>query len=364
MKFKKGDTIIYPQHGACIVHGTKKMEAFGEKREYLILQTVINEMTLKVPVDKAEEVGVRPPVSADELEDLVAVLSKPDPRVPSNWSRRFKNHQEKLKSGDVYQVAEVVRNLAARNRDASLSAAERTMYERARVNLVSEISPALKVSAEEAEAYLDDCPRQGRAQAGQAGGGQEDRRQVAGKPQPVAAGSATAVASVSTMRSTWSSVITNGGQNEFVSVPMARVTTPAASIRSRTTTASWCGCSAAAHTAPSPRTPAIAPSAASARRPSPRRRPIGSARASNPSASMMSRLASAAGARRGMAGVRVAGAQQEAGVRLERLAHAPADEDATQRLVSRGHRLGERRRGRARRRSGRRRTTPRGGRTR
>jgi CarD family transcriptional regulator len=155
VKFKKGDTIIYPQHGACIVMGTKKMEAFGEKREYLILQTVINEMTLKVPVNMADEVGVRPPVSADELEDLVAVLSKPDPRVPSNWSRRFKNHQEKLKSGDVYQVAEVVRNLAARNRDASLSAAERTMYERARVNLVSEISPALKVSAEEAEEYLD-----------------------------------------------------------------------------------------------------------------------------------------------------------------------------------------------------------------
>ena len=161
MKFKKGETIIYPQHGACIVMGTKKMEAFGEKREYLILQTVINEMTLKVPVDKAEEVGVRPPVSADELEDLVAVLSKPDPRVPSNWSRRFKNHQEKLKSGDVYQVAEVVRNLAARNRDASLSAAERTMYERARVNLVSEISPALKVSAEDAEAYLDEALAKG-----------------------------------------------------------------------------------------------------------------------------------------------------------------------------------------------------------
>ncbi len=83
------------------------------------------------------------------------------PRVPSNWSRRFKNHQEKLKSGDVYQVAEVVRNLAARNRDASLSAAERTMYERARVNLISEIAPALKVSSEDAEAYLDDALAKG-----------------------------------------------------------------------------------------------------------------------------------------------------------------------------------------------------------
>ena len=161
MKFKKGETYIYPQHGACVVQGIKKMEAFGEKQDYLILKTVISEMTVSLPVANAEEVGVRPPVSADELEDLVAVLAKPDPRVPSNWSRRFKNHQEKLKSGDVYQVAEVVRNLAARNRDASLAAAERSMYDRARTNLVSEISPALKVSTEEAELYLDDALAKG-----------------------------------------------------------------------------------------------------------------------------------------------------------------------------------------------------------
>ena len=161
MTFKRGDTVIYPQHGACIVQGSKKMTMFDETKEYLILKSVIGEMTLSVPVDKASEVGVRPPVSSDELEDLVAVLSKPDPRVPSNWSRRFKNHQEKLKSGDVYQVAEVVRNLAARNRDAALSAAERTMYERARINLVSEIAPALKVSAEDAERYLDDALAKG-----------------------------------------------------------------------------------------------------------------------------------------------------------------------------------------------------------
>jgi len=161
VNFKKGDTVIYPQHGACIVHGIKKMKAFGATQEYLILKTVINEMTLSVPTSKAADVGVRPPVSPDELEDLVSVLSKADPRVPSNWSRRFKNHQEKLKSGDVYQVAEVVRNLAARNRDASLSAAERTMYDRARINLISEIAPALKVSTEEAEAFLDEALAKG-----------------------------------------------------------------------------------------------------------------------------------------------------------------------------------------------------------
>lgn len=161
MKFKKGDTVIYPQHGACIVHGIKRMKVFGTVQEYLILKTVINEMTLSVPTAMASKVGVRPPVSKSELEDLRSVLSKPDPRVPANWSRRFKNHQEKLKSGDVYQVAEVVRNLAARDRDAALSAAEKTMYDRARINLISEISPALKVSTEAAEKWLDEALQQG-----------------------------------------------------------------------------------------------------------------------------------------------------------------------------------------------------------
>jgi len=118
-------------------------------------------MTLSVPTAMASKVGVRPPVSKSELEDLRSVLSKPDPRVPANWSRRFKNHQEKLKSGDVYQVAEVVRNLAARDRDAALSAAEKTMYDRARINLISEISPALKVSTEAAEKWLDEALQQG-----------------------------------------------------------------------------------------------------------------------------------------------------------------------------------------------------------
>lgn len=161
MKFKKGDTVIYPQHGACIVHGIKRMKAFGSVQEYLILKTVINEMTLSVPTAMANQVGVRPPVSKSELEDLRSVLSKADPRVPANWSRRFKNHQEKLKSGDVYQVAEVVRNLAARDRDSALSAAEKTMYDRARINLISEISPALKVSTDAAEVWLDAALEQG-----------------------------------------------------------------------------------------------------------------------------------------------------------------------------------------------------------
>ena len=161
MSFKVGDRVVYPHHGAAKIARKEKRELLGETREYFVLEMVHGELTLSVPIDKAEEVGMRPPISEADVEDLFRLIGKRDVREPANWSRRFKNHQEKLKSGDVYQVAEVVRNLAARNRDAALSAAERTMYERARINLVSEIAPALHVSNEEAEAYLDDALAKG-----------------------------------------------------------------------------------------------------------------------------------------------------------------------------------------------------------
>ncbi|MGH9272875.1 MAG: CarD family transcriptional regulator, partial [Ilumatobacteraceae bacterium] len=129
--------------------------------DYLVLRLTYGDLTLMVPADATDEVGLRNVVGQREVDEVIDVLSKRDGSMPTNWSRRFKANYEKLRSGDIYQVAEVVRNLAARNRDASLSAAERTMYERARVNLVSEISPALKVSAEDAEAYLDEALAKG-----------------------------------------------------------------------------------------------------------------------------------------------------------------------------------------------------------
>ena len=161
MAFKVGDRVVYPHHGAAVIKKKEARQVNDEKIDYFVLHMAHGDLTLSVPVDKAEEVGMRPPISTEDIEDVLRLLAKRDVREPSNWSRRFKNHQEKLKSGDVYQVAEVVRNLAARNRDAALSAAERTMYERARINLISEIAPALKVSSQDAESFLDDALAKG-----------------------------------------------------------------------------------------------------------------------------------------------------------------------------------------------------------
>jgi CarD family transcriptional regulator len=150
MTFKTGDRVVYPHHGAAIIEKTETIEINGEKKKYFVLKTAHDELTVRVPVDRVDDVGMRPPISLEDVEDLFVLLAKKDVREPANWSRRFKNHQEKLKSGDVYQVAEVVRNLALRDAAKGLSAGEKNMYSKARKVLVSELSFALDVSEDAA----------------------------------------------------------------------------------------------------------------------------------------------------------------------------------------------------------------------
>lgn len=150
MPFDVGDRVVYPHHGAALIVQRETREFDGEVQEFLVLEMAHGELVLRVPVDKAEEVGMREPIGLDEVQDLYELLSKKDIREPSNWSRRFKNHQEKLKSGDVYQVAEVVRNLALRDQAKGLSAGEKSMFVKARDVLVSELSVALDVDEDDA----------------------------------------------------------------------------------------------------------------------------------------------------------------------------------------------------------------------
>ncbi|MDQ6782845.1 MAG: CarD family transcriptional regulator, partial [Actinomycetota bacterium] len=96
-------------------------------------------------------------INDEEVEEVFAVLRKKEARMPTNWSRRFKNHVEKLKSGDIYQVAEVVRNLSIREKDKGLSAGEKRMLTKARQILVSELTFAIGVNEEEAENKLDEA---------------------------------------------------------------------------------------------------------------------------------------------------------------------------------------------------------------
>jgi CarD family transcriptional regulator len=155
--FDIGDKVVYPHHGAAIVERREQKEAFGEKREYLVLRLAYGDLTLMVPADNTEGVGLREVINDEEVEEVFAVLRKKEARMPTNWSRRYKNHSEKLRSGDIYQVAEVVRNLSIRDKDKGLSAGEKRMLGRARQILVSELTFALDVNEEEAEKRLDEA---------------------------------------------------------------------------------------------------------------------------------------------------------------------------------------------------------------
>ena len=103
MSFKVNDRVVYPHHGAAVIKKKVKRELQGETREYFVLEMVHGDLMLSVPVDMAEEVGMRPPISKSDVDDLFRLIAKRDVREPANWSRRFKNHQEKMKSGDVYR---------------------------------------------------------------------------------------------------------------------------------------------------------------------------------------------------------------------------------------------------------------------
>jgi CarD family transcriptional regulator len=157
MSFDVGDKVVYPHHGAAVIERREMKQAFGEEKEYLVLRLAYGDLTLSVPTDNTDEVGLRDVINDEEVEEVFAVLRKKEARMPTNWSRRFKNHVEKLKSGDIYQVAEVVRNLSLREKGNGLSAGEKRMLAQARQILVSELTFALNVSEEEAEAKLDEA---------------------------------------------------------------------------------------------------------------------------------------------------------------------------------------------------------------
>ncbi|MGH2812619.1 MAG: CarD family transcriptional regulator [Actinomycetota bacterium] len=153
--FHVGDKVVYPHHGAAIIQGLEEKELYGQTRTYFVLRLAYGDLTLMVPADNTEEVGIRDVIPRNELDKVFKVLKAKECRMPSNWSRRFKTHVEKLRSGDIYQVAEVVRNLARREKEKGLSAGEKRMLSRARQILVSEVTFAAGVDEDEAEKMLD-----------------------------------------------------------------------------------------------------------------------------------------------------------------------------------------------------------------
>ncbi|MBQ3111875.1 MAG: CarD family transcriptional regulator [Firmicutes bacterium] len=134
-----GEKIVYPVHGAGIIEAVETREILGELRDYYVLRMCVGDMQVLVPVDSVEAVGVRPVSDMPMLQQMRGVLKEAPTPWEENWNKRYRLNMDKIKSGDICQVAEVFRNLMLRDHAKGLSAGEKRMLDNARKILVSEV---------------------------------------------------------------------------------------------------------------------------------------------------------------------------------------------------------------------------------
>lgn len=156
MLFEVGETVVYPHHGAATIIEVKTRVIKGEEKLYLKLNVAQGDLVIEVPADNVDLVGVRDVIGREGLDQVFEVLRAPFVEEPTNWSRRYKANLEKLASGDVVKVSEVVRDLWRRSQDKALSAAEKSMLAKARQVLTSELALAEKTDEERASIMLDE----------------------------------------------------------------------------------------------------------------------------------------------------------------------------------------------------------------
>ena len=154
--FDVGDNVVYPHHGAGTVVSKESRIVLGQEREYLTIKILHNDMTVNVPTENAEKVGLRWVIDLESVEVVVKALSGESTEMPKNWNRRFKHNRDKMKTGDILELAEVVRNLALRDHEKGLSTGEKQMYVKAKKILASELMYAKDLSEDDAHAWLEE----------------------------------------------------------------------------------------------------------------------------------------------------------------------------------------------------------------
>jgi len=152
--FNVGDKIVYPMHGAGTIDAIEEKDILGEKQAYYIIK-MPGEVKVMVPTAKAEEIGVRNIISKENAVKVFEILEENETEMSNNWNKRYRDNMEKMKSGDIYEVADVVRNLAFKQKEKGLSTGEKKMLNNAKQILVSELVLAEHASKEEVENLID-----------------------------------------------------------------------------------------------------------------------------------------------------------------------------------------------------------------
>ena len=154
--FSVGDKVVYPHHGAGTIVNKETKVVLGQTREYLTIKILHNEMTVNVPCDNADKVGLRGVIDQRMVDVVVKALSGDSTEMPKNWNRRFKHNRDKMKTGDILELAEVVRNLALRDHEKGLSTGEKQMYVKAKKILASELMYAKEMNEDQAHEWLEE----------------------------------------------------------------------------------------------------------------------------------------------------------------------------------------------------------------
>lgn len=137
--FSIGDKIVYPMHGAGVIESVEEREILGEMRRYYVMRMPIGEMKVMVPISNVNDIGLRKVIDEDGVSKVLTILQDKNSPMSANWNRRYRSNMEKIKSGNVFELAEVVRNLWARDKEKGLSTGEKKMLDNARQILVSEL---------------------------------------------------------------------------------------------------------------------------------------------------------------------------------------------------------------------------------
>ncbi len=152
--FNVGDEIVYPMHGAGVIHAIEKKNILNEEQDYYII-SMPGEVKVMVPTQKAEEIGVRNIINKDDVSKVLNILEEDETEMSDNWNKRYRDNMDKMKSGDIYEVADVVRNLSFKQKEKGLSTGEKKMLNNAKQILVSELVLAEHVPQSEIEKIVE-----------------------------------------------------------------------------------------------------------------------------------------------------------------------------------------------------------------
>ena len=152
--FNIGDKVVYPMHGAGIIEGIEEKSILGEKQNYYIIK-MPGEVKVMVPTAKAADVGVRDIIDSNTASKVFKVLETTTSQIETNWNKRYRDNMEKMKSGDIYEVADVVRSLSFKQKEKGLSTGEKKMLLNAKQILVSELTLAENLNKEDIEEMVN-----------------------------------------------------------------------------------------------------------------------------------------------------------------------------------------------------------------